>query len=190
MATTLEIVRAISQAAANSYDGAHNERYSYDGEERKIGLKREEGDPIVDSRIMDGFGVKFHGDRLIINYHSDIRIKEVHNKNFESDVEDMIQQIANFLKKEYKAITGDSLSLKADGEVEALVQNTSGVRAWVQAHRAYKINNLKGVEEVGAGSADSSDKQLDKSIKDWLAWGKEEHPKTKKPSNVTRKNEG
>ena len=40
MANRLELFRGISQAIANSYDGAHDERYSYDGEERKVGLKR------------------------------------------------------------------------------------------------------------------------------------------------------
>ena len=30
-AKTLEIIRAISQAAANAYDGAHDERYTSDG---------------------------------------------------------------------------------------------------------------------------------------------------------------
>jgi hypothetical protein len=39
MADTLELIRGISQAIANSYDGAHDERYSYDGESRKVGLK-------------------------------------------------------------------------------------------------------------------------------------------------------
>ncbi len=34
MATTLEIIRGISQAAANAYDGAHSESYSSDGEIR------------------------------------------------------------------------------------------------------------------------------------------------------------
>ena len=40
----LEIVQGLAQAAANGYDGAHDERYSYDGKARKIGLKREEGE--------------------------------------------------------------------------------------------------------------------------------------------------
>ena len=40
MATVLDIVRGISQAAANAYDGAHDEKYSLDGEVRKIGLKK------------------------------------------------------------------------------------------------------------------------------------------------------
>ena len=62
MATTLEIIRGISQAAANAYDGARDEN----GDPISIGLKREEGDPITDSRIMDGFGVRLHGDLLKI----------------------------------------------------------------------------------------------------------------------------
>ena len=99
MATTLEIIRGISQAAANAYDGAHVEGYSSDGKARTIGLKREEGNPLVDKRVMDGFGVSFHGNKLKINYHAEIKLKEVYGNNFESDIESMINEIANFLKK-------------------------------------------------------------------------------------------
>jgi len=135
MATTLEIVRGISQAAANAYDGSHNERYSLDGEERTIGLKREEGDPINDSRVVDGFAVRFDGNLLCINYQSDIRLKEVYSGDIETETEEMIQNIADFLKKEYKKVTGNSLSLTAEGDVKVLVQNTSRVRVFVNAHR-------------------------------------------------------
>ena len=38
MATVLDIVRGISQALANNYDGPHVEEYSSDGEARKAGL--------------------------------------------------------------------------------------------------------------------------------------------------------
>ena len=69
MATTLEIIRGISQAAANAYDGAHDEGASHDGVARPVGLKREEGHLINDSRVIDGFGVKFMGNRLCITYH-------------------------------------------------------------------------------------------------------------------------
>ena len=43
MATTLEIIQGLAQAAANAYDGAHDERFSLDGQARKVGLRREEG---------------------------------------------------------------------------------------------------------------------------------------------------
>ena len=57
MATVLDIVRDISQAAANANDGSHDERFALDGEAKKVGLKREEGDALTDSRVIDGFGV-------------------------------------------------------------------------------------------------------------------------------------
>ena len=87
MATTLEIIQGINQAAANAYDGAHDEKYSYDGEARKVGLFREEGDVITDSRIMDGFGVRFQGNRLIVSYQYDCMLKHVHENGFESEIE-------------------------------------------------------------------------------------------------------
>ena len=39
MATTLEIIQGISQAAANAYDGAHDERFVPDGEIQENWLK-------------------------------------------------------------------------------------------------------------------------------------------------------
>ena len=168
MATVLDIVRGISQAAANAYDGAHDEKYSLDGEARKIGLKREEGDPIIDSRVIDGFGIRFHGNLLCISYQSDIKLKDVYAGDIEADVEDMIQKVAAFLKKEYKKITGDTLSLTPATEVDVMVQNTSKVRVFVTGNRHYKIGNLDGVLPV----AEPSEDRLDKSIRDFLALGK------------------
>ena len=37
---TLEIIRGLSQAAANAYDGAHDDRFSLDGQQRQVGLMR------------------------------------------------------------------------------------------------------------------------------------------------------
>ena len=78
MATTMEIVRGISQVMANTYDGALDEA----GAPVKIGLKREEGHPINDSRIMDGFKVSLSGNQLCIHYHSEIKLKDVHARGF------------------------------------------------------------------------------------------------------------
>ena len=50
---TLEIIQGLSQAAANAYDGAHDERFSLDGQQRQVGLMREEGCPLMDSRVID-----------------------------------------------------------------------------------------------------------------------------------------
>tara|TARA_Y100000593_G_C4070666_1_gene218976 strand:- start:30 stop:539 length:510 start_codon:yes stop_codon:yes gene_type:complete len=169
MASVLDIVRGISQAAANAYDGSQDEKYSLDGEARKIGLKREEGDPIIDSRVVDGFNVRMSGPILTISYQSDIKLKDVYAGDIEADVDEMIENVASFLKKEYKKVTGDSLSLTADGEVDVLVQNTSKVRVFVTGKKNYKIGNLEGVLEVGLPSED----RLDKSIRDFISLGKQ-----------------
>ena len=49
MPTPEEIARGIAQAAANASDGSHHERYSLHAETKEVGLRREQGDPILDS---------------------------------------------------------------------------------------------------------------------------------------------
>tara|TARA_R110002020_G_scaffold74871_3_gene191118 strand:+ start:15 stop:602 length:588 start_codon:yes stop_codon:yes gene_type:complete len=164
MATTMEIVRGISQVMANSYDGALDK----DGEPIKVGLKREEGHPIHDSRVMDGFKVSFYGDQLCIHYHSELKLKEVYANGFESDLEQMIENIASFIKKEYKKITGSGLSLTKVGELDAMVQNTSRVRTWVQAKCYYSIGGLD--EETEAIVGDSED-SVDAKFKSFIEKG-------------------
>ena len=65
-ATVYDIIQGLSQAAANAFDGALTE----DGEPIKAGLQREEGHPILDKRVMDGFNVKFYGNMMCLTYQS------------------------------------------------------------------------------------------------------------------------
>lgn len=161
MATTMEIVNGISQVMANSYDGALDEK----GEPIKVGLKREEGHPINDSRVMDGFKVQFAGNQICIHYHSEIKIKDVHDKNFNNDLEDMIGNIASFIKKEYKKITGNALSLKSSGDCDAVVETTSRHRCWVEAYQYFDISG-----EAEAVTGDTKD-SVDAKFKDFLEQG-------------------
>ena len=75
----LDVVRGIAQAAANAYDGALDEK----GEPLKVGLRREEGNPITDSRVVDGFKVRVDGNKLVVLYQSDIKLKDVYSTNYE-----------------------------------------------------------------------------------------------------------
>ena len=143
--TTLEIIQGLAQAASNSYDGAHDERHSHDGVARTAGLRREEGCPIMDKRVMDGFSVSFYGNKMCIKYQSDIFLREVYANDFESEIERRLNEIKKFLQKEYRAITGKSVSLTAEGEAKVLVQSTSRVRSFVQAYQHYKIS---GIDEI------------------------------------------
>jgi hypothetical protein len=129
---------------------------------------------------MDGFGVKFHGPLLRVTYQAETRIKEVQDNGFEDEVARKLQEIVKFLKKEYKAITGNTVSLTKEGDHHVLVQRISNYRTDVQAHCDYRIGGLTEVANVEEGS---SDDRLDKAVRDWLALG----PKNKRPSNDTRK---
>ena len=181
MATVYEIIQGINQAAANgAWDGAHEESLQADGKARDAGLKRQDGHYINDRRVMDGFGVKFHGPILRLTYQAETRIKEVKNNNFEDEVVGQIAEIVKFLKKEYKAITGDTLTLTKEGDPKILVQRISNYRTDVQAHCDYRIGGLTDVVEVNKGS---SEDRLEGAIKDWLALG----PKNTRPKNDTRK---
>jgi len=80
---------------------------------------------------------------MVINYQSDILLKQVHGGKFEEDIVRQLNEIKNFLQKEYKAVTGNSVSLTADGEPKILVQSTSRVRSFVQAYQHYKISGVK-----------------------------------------------
>ena len=180
MATTLEIIQGIAQAAANAYDGSHDESINADGRARKVGLKREEGDLIQDRRITDGFKVRFSGPILTILYQSEVRLKEVAQKGFEDEVASMINDIASFLKREYKVITKDSLTLTKVGEPSVLVQKISNFRTDVRATCDYKIGGIGDVEEIQMGT---DKERLDQAIKSWLAQG----PANKRPRNDTRK---
>ena len=175
---TLEIVQGLAQAAANAYDGSHDERYSLDGQAHKVGLRREEGHPIIDSRIMDGFSVKFYADTIIINYQSDVRMKELKDSKFEQEVERMLNDIKKFLQKEYKTITGNSVTLTKKGEPKMIVQTTSRVRTFVQAYQHYKISGIKNMDPILDPSKDTTREITRK----FLAQSTD-----KRPSNDTRK---
>ena len=176
---TLKIVQGIAQAAANAYDGSHDERYAADGKARKTGLNREEGDPILDKRVIDGFKVKFAGDCMCISYQSDIKLKDIYAGGFESEMERKLNDIKKFLQKEYKAITGESVRITPvkEEEIKVLAQSVSRVRSFVQAHRWYKISGVDSEPNIIP-----SEDAVDKSIRDFLSLKSD-----KRPSNDTRK---
>ena len=181
MATTLEIIQGIAQAAANAYDGSHVGKYNVGGEDKKIGLRREEGDPILDSRVIDGFKVKFKANKLCVNYQSEISMKEVHKgAKFESEMESVMADIVKFLKKEYKTITGNTLSLKPVDEVNIFVQPISRTRTDLSMYQEFEITSLdKSVIAIGLPSEDIT-REITKKF---LSMGRE---KAKKPQNDKR----
>jgi len=152
MASTYDIIQGLAQAAANAYDGALTE----DGEPINAGLQREEGDPLIDKRVMDGFNVKFYGDVMCLGYQSEIRLKEVYAQGFEDEISQRVADITGFLKKEYKKITGNTVALTEEGEIDVRVENSSRVRSWVTAKMHYKVGGLSAdMNEDNSGSTNT-----------------------------------
>ena len=143
----LQIIRGIAQAAANANTLAG---LSSNGRvlEPNVGLKRDQEIPITDRRVRDGFNVRFGDDHLCIVYQSDVELKELYAKGkFEDEMERVMRDIVSFLKKEYKAVTGKSLSLTPQGEIDILAQSTSNVRSFINAVKYYKIGGVDSTAE-------------------------------------------
>lgn len=162
MATVLEVATALSQIMSLAHDGALDEN----DEPVKIGLKREEGEPLIDSRVIDGFKIKHQDNKLIINYQCELTSKEMHEKKFDEDVRYTVGEVVKFLKKEYKKITGDALSLTEIGDPKIEAYETSRVRRWLQAECVYEIENIK------AEKVEDGEELLEKETTDWLGLGK------------------
>ena len=180
MATVYEIVQGLSQAAANAYDGALDEN----GEPLLAGLKREEGDPILDRRVMDGFNVRVYGNMMCLSYHSEVKLREVYAPGFEEDIERQLVEIIKFLKKEYKKITGNAITLTKECEADIRVENSTRVRSWVTAKMHYKVGGLNEEMNIDGGS-----KAPDEYWKSFLSQGGWNGKGGKRPPNDTRKKE-
>ena len=179
-AKELEIIRGIAQAASLGFDGALDEK----GEPIKIGLKREEGNPITDSRHMDGFKISFRGPILSIKYQTECKLKDVHQKGFESGIEKTIKDIVKFIKSEYKKNTKNALTLTSIKEPTIVVQRISNIRTQLHCQQDFNIGNMKETEKYGHDHEEpSAGRTVDKAIEDWLQLG----PKGARAKNYTAK---
>jgi hypothetical protein len=161
MANILEVIVGIQDALKAKHHGG-----------TEFGLKREtqdliQGCSIYDPRVMDGFGVQFQGDRLIIKYHSEEPLTRIHNKNFETDTRDIVKQITKHLKEEYRKSTKSSLSLTEEGDIQILVQTANRRTAYVNAIQVYKIGNVD-IDGSGEKVYDSEQERMADISKRWL----------------------
>tara|TARA_Y100000310_G_scaffold298505_1_gene332499 strand:+ start:1465 stop:2010 length:546 start_codon:yes stop_codon:yes gene_type:complete len=172
----VDIVRGIGAASSNMFDGASDEK----GEPIKIGLKREDGNPMLDKRVIDGCKVRCNGKTLIVSYHSELLLKDVYSQKLEDELEQTMSDIVSYLKKQYRKITGNTLSLKEKGEVDARVEKTSRVRVFVTASKQYEISSMTDVENIKEPSKDG----LEKDFRNFLDQGGWDGPR---PKNDKRK---
>jgi len=116
---------------------------------------------------------------MIVTYQSEMRLEELHPRNkFENEIDQKFADITKFLKKEYRKVMKESVTLKKEGEADILVQTTSRVHSWVQATQQYDLGAADDVVSVRKISDRSIDKSFEKQFKDFL-----EQSTDKKPSN-------
>lgn len=164
MAKIEDIIMGLNQAAHLGYDGALDD----DGERREIGLAREEGDPILDPRVMDGFKVRFAGKQMILSYQTETMLKDVYDRDFEAEMKSRVEDIASYLKKQYKAVMGENVSLTLEGEIQVLVQHISNTRTWANVTAVYNIGNVTDFPE----DKDEVQEKLTKAVENWISQGK------------------
>jgi len=180
----LEIIRALSQAAGNLYDGAVDDK----GEPIKMGLKREDL-PSTNRKYIDGGRVRFAGDKIIVSYESEMPLKNVYKtgiNGFQNEMNDMIQNLVKQLKKNYKAVAGKSITLTAEGDdAKVRVEYISRSRTLAYASRQYKIGGLSDV--VSATNDPADERKLDDVYRKFLeqgGFGKKRPKNDTRPKNV------
>lgn len=161
----IEILNGISQALNKKHFGALDE----DGKPVEIGLTREKNNGFRERPMFDGFGVTMNDDVLTVHYHSEISLKDVSKKGFESKIEGIIEDCVSYMKKEYKKVTKKSLELKELDEASLRVESVSAQRNFVIATKQYKMSGLKGSPK----NPKTVEERLSDSYKKFLGWGKD-----------------
>lgn len=181
MATCLEIIQGLSQVIANTYDGAKEE----DGKPKQTGLKRDEEVHIRDKRVIDGFTIKLHsGNKMCIAYTTQVTAEDLlaNKGKYEDSILQDVADLASFIKKEFKKVTGKNLSLKEIKETEPKIEvmQTSRVRTEVKVIVDYEVGELSDSHN----EKDSFKEKTLKGMEKWLSLSSD-----KKPENDTRKAE-
>ena len=114
---------------------------------------------------------------MIINYQSDVMMRDLKDGGFENEISQTVNAVKKFLQKEYKLITGKTISLKVKGDIKINVQTLSRVRTFVQAYQHYTVGGLS-MDQIGEPSK-PSERDVTKK---WL-----DQVSNKRPSNDTRK---
>lgn len=165
MAEMMDIIKGISQVMANTYDGAVDK----DGKVRRNTIRFPETNDSYEMRgMIEGFRARVSGDKLIINFQTDVTQQEAHDPKFEQNTKKSIAEAVKYLKKEFKKVTGKTLSLDEVGDMKMTVEMLSRLRTTVTACCIYKI---------GGADKQEKEKKVDTAIKNWLKLGKNKGPK-------------
>jgi hypothetical protein len=95
-----------------------------------------------------------------------------------------VNEVVKFLKKEYRKITGESVTLTQVEECDIRVESSSNVRSWLTAVQQYTVGGLEEVMNNETGS-----KAPNEYWQDFMSQGGWDGSGGKRPDNDTRKKE-
>ena len=123
---------------------------------------------------MDGFGVRVCGDILKVHYHAEMPLKQTHPEDkLQSEMDQIMEDLISFLKKEYRNVTGTSLSLSPhDKESDVRSEYLNRQRVTTKATKQWKINGLSDLTKDREESTEEH--TLDDTFKKFLKQGKPE----------------
>lgn len=172
--TLAEVMKVLRQIQAQSYDGA----LTFDGKPLKIGMMREDLDEFHRRKI-DAFSVSSAMPDIVrVKYSSQCKLEEIkENKYFEDEVFEVVNAIKSHLQKEYKRISGKSVSLTEIKKHPIDVQYMSRVNCYLHTCVEYKVGGGVGKDEDLSLKPTMND-----TIKNFLQQVKVE----KRPLNDTR----
>ena len=79
---------------------------------------------------------------LYITYSVELPRKEYHERDFDLNLQQTVEDLASYLKKEYKKLTGNPIQLKKEGELDVDLEYISNIKVLVKATCPYKISGL------------------------------------------------
>lgn len=108
----------------------------------KKNINLEKGDVHKSREGMVGLNVFFVDTKMIVKYHTPVRMDEIDTSKFQSEIEDNIDDVVTLLKKHYKEITGEAVGLSKEGDVDITLEAGSLTNAWVVCRQLYKIDSI------------------------------------------------
>lgn len=147
MKDILEVVTALKQAAANA-------QWT-----KTDALEREKSTGPRKFKINDSFKIQIQDNKMTLNYTIENKNALMPNFRFEVNPENKHKEILDFLKKEYKKITGKTVSFGSESNMVCTITPISNV---TQINRYSKVYEIKGIESF----VDKYSKEVGKLHKD------------------------
>ena len=135
MKEILEVIKGLNQAAQNSSFKKTDALES----ERKIGPR--------DFKINDAFKLKFSDNKMILEYTLEVKNALMPNIKYDTNIENKITAILKYLKKEYKEITGKSVSFKAVSKLNTVVTPISYVTQVNRYTKVFEIGDTDSIKD-------------------------------------------